>query len=224
MARKQKKALGAPAPVLKRELTTLERQVVRYERDHVDLDHAQYFRWQRGSEAQVGTIAEDGAPKIQRAYDGVAQLYAAGRIGDAEVDAASRWARDYERHQRSPYVHPATAGIRGGGGSGPELVLCAGIDASWRREEAAIAIGQEGVQLLLAFVLHGRSLRAVARDAGKSGGRACVELSAKLVRTLYALSDHYAYADRHGYRGILDPARRPPERTRELTAAERMPA
>ena len=210
MARKQKKAPGAST-------TT---QTV----DTPRMEHAPAQRWQRGAEFHLVAPDGDGPRSTQRIYDSVAQLWDAHRIGDAEVAAAARWTKDFERHQRSPHVEPATAGIRGGGGGGPELVLVGGIDASWRREEAAAAVGAEGTLLMRALAVEGRSFGALARLAGKSRGTASQAISAEFVKVLFALSAHYAHADRPGYRGILDPARRPPERTRELTAAERMPA
>lgn len=231
MARKLKKPLVSTVKPV-RKLSPLEREVITYERDLADIGHQQMWRWQRGTEAVVVAMpGDDGAPRAQRIYDGVAQLYDSNRIGADEVNAAAKWVQDYERHQRSPYVDPHTAGIRGSGGSGPELVLAAGVDASWRRDEAAQAVGPEGVALLRAFAAEGRSMRSIAREhAARTGdgtgesGAARKALECRVVQTLYALSAHYAYAARYGYRGILDPKRRPAEHTRELTQAERMPA
>ena len=171
-------------------------------------------RWQRGCEPEEVHLDPDSKRRTQRVHDAVRSLERSGRIGGAHVSAATRWTRDYEWNLRSSFIDPVTASIRGGGGnSGPEMRLAAGVDASTRYAEAARAVGLVGDAMLRAVCADGCSLRELGRRRGLSdGGRATGRIADEFAAVLEMLADHYQSCDRHGYAGILDPRRRPAKR------------
>ena len=172
-----------------------------------DIQSAPRERWSHGGDYDV--IELDGAVearRVQRVSGAVDALRRSGRVGDAEVGAAARWVGDFERSLRSSYCDPATAGIRGGGSnSGPELRWAGGIDAATRLQQVRVALGADGVALLVAHVHLELSLRAAAEVTGATGGAARGRAADVLAGVLRELAAHYVECDRHGARGIMKP-------------------
>ena len=174
-------------------------------------------RWQRGCEPEEVYTAPDTPMRTQRVYDAVRALERSGRCTGAHVAAASRWTADYERGMRGPRVDLRTASIRSSS-TGPEHCLAAGVDAGTRVREARRALGEPGHELMVAVCHLGCSLRSLATARGLgTGGRGLRVVGDELVAVLEALADHQAYAERHGYRGMLTVAR--PPKPAETTAA-----
>ena len=211
MAKKPKKLADSPVPTPPKDLNAPNAK-------------APAHRWQRGCEPEEVALVPGSPRRTQRIHDAVKALEKSGRIGGVHVTAADRWVRDFEWTMRSSYVDPVTASIRGGGGnSGPELRLAAGVDASTRYREAAQAVGVVGDVVLRAVLGDGCSLRGLARLRGlPEGGRSNSRIADELAGVLETLADHYDRADRHGYCGILNPRRRPVRR--EKPASDTMAA
>ena len=166
---------------------------------------------------RAGAVAlAPGSPRrTPLVFDAVRELEKSGRITGSHVAAAGRWTRDYEWSLRGSYVDPATASIRGGGGnSGPEMRLAAGVDASTRYRESAEAVGTVVDSILRAGCADGCSLRELGGRRGlPGGGKASMRIAAEFAELVEVLADHYQRCDRHGFTGILDPRRRPARKT-----------
>ncbi len=176
----------------------------------IDITSAPAERWAHGADYDVGPVdAEDVvARRVQRVSGPVDGLRRSGRILDGEVAAAGRWVSDYERSLRSSYVDPATASIRGSGGSncGPEMRWLSGIVAATRLAQVRAALGRDAEALLVKHVHLSTSLRAsVAAATGSVGGAAITRAADRLAGVLRDLSAHYAEADRHSLDGVLRP-------------------
>jgi hypothetical protein len=168
-------------------------------------------RWQHGSEPEERAAVGDDETLIRAEIVGntASVLRAKGLVSDAEVAAASRWLRDYERAHKSRYVHPATAGIRGGGGStGPDDVIIFGLDASSRVLAVRTALGAEAAGLLVDVAyyrlgiseLQRRANRGISESAPGWASRSAVE--SRVAAVLLALSSHFQRVDRVSRNGL----------------------
>ena len=172
-----------------------------------DISHAPRERWSHGGEYDVVSVDGDvAARRVQKVVGAVDGLRRSGRISDVEVSSAARWVADYERSLRSSYCDPATAGIRGGGNSGPELRWLGGIAAATRCAQVRDALGSRGVHLLVAHVHHAMSVRArVISETGGFGGSAMGRAADEVAGVLRDLAAHYGEMDRQSHDGILRP-------------------
>ncbi len=176
----------------------------------VDITAAPIERWSHGADYDVapvdaGDVVARRTQRVSGPFDG---LRRSGRILDGEVAAAGRWVADYERSLRSSYVDPATASIRGSGGSncGPEMRWLGGIVAATRLAQVRTALGRDAEALLVKHVHLSTSLRASVMSAtGSVGGAAITRAADTLAGVLRDLSAHYADCDRHSVDGVLRP-------------------
>ena len=143
-------------------------------------DTAPAQRWQHGVEAEV----IDGRQQVARP---VAALRKSGRIGDAEVEAAARFYRDYALGMCG-----ARDAERAGGGGGQAGFAAAVIDAMGAYQDVRRALGRRDFDYAVGLVVEERSLRALA---GGRGGRMAMRVAGLAGDALRALADHYAKVD-----------------------------
>jgi hypothetical protein len=121
-------------------------------------------RWQHGTDAVYADIVDARDPastvRVQRLDNPALALERSGRVGGTELSSAKRFADDYSANDRSPYIHPATAGIRGS--SAPDIAAYR-IDAATRVRRVRESLGDEAHGLLVAALYAGLSIAAISR-------------------------------------------------------------
>lgn len=130
--------------------------------------HAPDERWQHGADP----VVVDGQQRVQRPVDA---LRAKGSIGDAEVQAASRYYEDYAFG-----VHGAEIEQRGGSGGGVDGYSIAQIEALGRYQDVRRALGTYKFGLLNAVVIDELSIRNIAGPKTVARAKKAVEVSALL--------------------------------------------
>lgn len=136
-------------------------------------------RWQHGVEA----VVTEGRQQIVRP---VTLLHRSGRVGDAEVLAASRYYDDY-----SFGVCGAADEGRGGSGGGVDGYNIAAIEALGAYLDVGRTLGRDVATTLRLHVICEFSVRALVGG----GARAREKQAAKFTAALKALADHYSNTD-----------------------------
>ena len=142
-------------------------------------DAAPAERWQHGTVAEV----IEGRQQIARP---VLALRKSGRIGDAEVEAAGRFYRDYALG-----MFGARDAMASGSGGGAQGFSAAMIDALTGYRAACQALGNYHTDLLRVVVVEECSLTAFAGRSARHRERAAQSVA----EALKALADHYAKVD-----------------------------
>ena len=142
-------------------------------------DAAPAERWQHGTDAEV----VEGRQQIARP---VLALRKSGRIGDAEVEAAGRFYRDYALG-----MHGARDSTASGSGGGAQGFSAAMIDALTGYRAACQALGNYHTDLLRVVVVEECSISSTAGRSARERERA----AQRVAEALKALADHYANAD-----------------------------
>ena len=102
-------------------------------------------RWQRRCEAEKVALDPGSKRRARRVYDAVRGLAKSGRISGRAHGRGGQVDTRLRVEHAVVLRRSCAASIRGGGGNaGPELRLAAGVDASTKYREAALAVGLVG--------------------------------------------------------------------------------